>query len=89
MTNDEGMTNREIAIDHEVRFWNDGLSVVREEPRHERAYDLEERTARFGEAVIDFAKTIPQDPEERSMIFVIRASSFLRPSSFVIRHFSP
>src|SRR5439155_13366303 len=23
-------------------------------------YDLEERTARFGEAVIDFAKTIPQ-----------------------------
>jgi four helix bundle protein len=61
MTNDEGMTNREIAIDHEVRFWND-VSVVREEPRHERIYDLEERTARFGEAVIDFAKTIPQDP---------------------------
>lgn len=25
-----------------------------------RAYDLEERTARFGEAIIDFAKTIPQ-----------------------------
>ena len=24
-------------------------------------YDLEERTARFGEAVIDFVKTIPQD----------------------------
>jgi four helix bundle protein len=24
-------------------------------------YDLEERTARFGEALIDFVKTIPQD----------------------------
>ena len=24
-----------------------------------RVYDLEERTARFGEAIIDFAKTVP------------------------------
>jgi len=29
--------------------------------RHARVYDLEERTARFGEAIIDFARTIPQD----------------------------
>src|SRR5207244_8359858 len=41
--------------------WNDeAASVVREEPSGKRVYDLEERTARFGEAVIDFAKTIPQ-----------------------------
>lgn len=25
-------------------------------------YDLEERTAKFGEQIIDFAKTIPQNP---------------------------
>ena len=29
--------------------------------RRQRVYDLEERTARFGEAIIDFARTIPQD----------------------------
>jgi four helix bundle protein len=62
MTNDEGMTKPEIAFDHETRFWNDGLSVVREEPPSRPVYDLEERTARFGEAVIDFAKMIPQNP---------------------------
>lgn len=27
-----------------------------------RHYDLEERTARFGEAIIAFAKSIPKDP---------------------------
>jgi len=37
-------------------------SVVREEASDKGiVYDLEERTARFGEAVIDFVKTIPQD----------------------------
>ena len=36
-------------------------SVVREEADGKRTYDLEERTARFGEAVIDFAKSIPRD----------------------------
>src|SRR5438477_12015923 len=43
-------------------FWNnDTASVIREEPRDKRVYDLEERTARFSEAVVDFAKTIPQN----------------------------
>ena len=31
-------------------------------------YDLEERTARFGEAVIDFAKKIPRDPVTERII---------------------
>src|SRR3954470_17970982 len=62
MTNDEGMTKPEIAGDAEERFWNArAVSIVREEPNQRRAYDLEERTARFGEAIIDFAKTIPQN----------------------------
>jgi four helix bundle protein len=55
------MTKPEDAIDHETRFWNDGgVLVVCEQPDEKRVYDLEERTARFGEAIIDFAKTIPQ-----------------------------
>src|SRR5205807_4823562 len=33
-----------------------------------RVYDLEERTARFGESVIDFAKTIPQDAVTNRLI---------------------
>ncbi|HVF70355.1 MAG TPA: four helix bundle protein [Chthoniobacterales bacterium] len=62
MTNDEGMTKAGNAGETEDRFWSDGGgSVVREEPEAKRVYDLEERTARFGEAVIDFAKTIPQN----------------------------
>jgi len=41
-------------------FWNDATApMIREEPSDKHVYDLEERTARFGEAVIDFAK-IPQ-----------------------------
>src|SRR5437763_2594237 len=62
MTNVEGMTKSEARMqkDEDV-FWGvDEKLVVREEPATRRVYDLEERTARFGEAVIDFAKTIPQ-----------------------------
>src|SRR5947209_9111194 len=62
MTNDEGMTKPEIAGDAEERFWMDGETpVIHEEPDEKRVYDLEARTARFGEATIDFARTIPQD----------------------------
>jgi four helix bundle protein len=62
MTNDEQMTKvQSTRDDFEDAFWNrDVLPVIREEPGEKRAYDLEERTARFGEAIIDFAKTIPQ-----------------------------
>ena len=44
-------------------FWLDGdTSRVGEEPDAVPHYDLEERTARYGEAVIDFAKRIPRGP---------------------------
>jgi four helix bundle protein len=62
MTNDERMTkseNRNARVEDWV--WDDGAGVVREEADTKRVYDLEERTARFGEAVIDFARRIPQD----------------------------
>ena len=49
-------------------FWDDAAGLVREEPETKRDYDLEERTARFGEAIIDFAKTIPQNPVTNRII---------------------
>jgi four helix bundle protein len=60
--NDEArMMKIEGANDYDTRFWNDGaVGIVSEEPLGKRVFDLEERTARFGEAVIDFARTIPQ-----------------------------
>jgi len=42
--------------------------LVREEPEVQRKYDLEERTARFGEAVIDFCKLIPRWPHTDRLI---------------------
>jgi four helix bundle protein len=63
MTKDEGMPKPKTARqDFGEAFWDDNaIQVVREEPSEKRVYDLEERTARLGEAVIDFARTIPQD----------------------------
>jgi four helix bundle protein len=63
MTNLEGMRRSEDQKTRvEDSFWDDGCeSTVREEPETNRVYDLEERTARFGEAVIDFVKAIRQD----------------------------
>ena len=63
MTNDEGIRPESRAGDFEDRFWNCASDlVIREEHGEKRVYDLEERTGRFGEIVIDFAKTIPQSP---------------------------
>jgi four helix bundle protein len=60
MTNDEGMTKSENAHNHSDAFWGgDDTPVIREEAENKRVYDLEERTALFGEAVIDFARKIP------------------------------
>jgi four helix bundle protein len=70
MSNDETMTtseNRNTGADES--FWtNDAESMVREEPAKPLVYDPEERTARFGEAIIDFAKTIPQNPVTNRLI---------------------
>ena len=70
MTKDEGILKSERARgDFEEAFWNgDAELVVREEPGEKRVYDLEERTARFGEAIVDFAKTIPQGPVTNRII---------------------
>jgi len=71
MTNDKGMTKSDA---HELASADDSFRnqdaewVIREELENNRVYDLEERTARFGEAVIDFAKTIPQTPVTNRLI---------------------
>ena len=33
-----------------------------------KKYDLEERTAQFGEAIIEFVKTVPEDPVNNPLI---------------------
>jgi four helix bundle protein len=62
------MTNDEI----EDAFWDDDRAgcVVREEPAPDAppVYDLGERTARFGEAVVDFANIIPRTAVTRRLI---------------------
>jgi four helix bundle protein len=62
------MTNDET----EEAFWNDvhESPIVKEESQSDspRIYDLEERTARFGEAIIDFANSIPRTPVTRPLI---------------------
>src|SRR5438552_19152921 len=71
MTNAEGMTKSEAhqpdSADDSFRN-EDPEWVIREQPEKNFVYDLEERTARFGEAVIDFAKTIPQNPVSNLLI---------------------
>jgi four helix bundle protein len=70
MTNDERMTKLEAGnASEDDMFWNESrVPVVREQAEPRRVYDLEERTAGFGEAVIDFAKTIPQDAVTNRLI---------------------
>jgi four helix bundle protein len=69
MSNDEIMTKMATPRDSDEAFWNDAKApVVREEQSDKRVYDLEERTARFGEAVIDFARAIPQNAVTNRMI---------------------
>src|SRR5438876_1070000 len=79
MTKDEGMTKlegRDACADDS--FWDDGAGLVREEPETKRVYDLEERTARFGDANI-------RSPRSRmSSLFGLHYSFVIRHSDFVI-----
>src|SRR5213075_791330 len=81
MTNVERRSKSELpeAPGHEQRDWGveavwgggggTGAGELREEASHQkRVFDLEERTARFGEAIIRFAKKIPQNPVNNRLI---------------------
>ena len=43
-------------------------AVEEPDPPQERTYDLEERTAKFGEAIIDFLRPLPRDEITRPLI---------------------
>ena len=77
MSNDELMTKSKTPREQfDEGFWNDDTApVIREEPSDSCVYDLEERTARFGEAVIDFAKTIPQNAVTNRIISQLVAAA--------------
>lgn len=62
MTKTETMSNDDVRNYADDAFWGDQTSSVVREDAIPRVFDLEERTARFGEAVIDFAKRIPRSP---------------------------
>jgi four helix bundle protein len=70
MTKLEGMIKSGTARDgFDDAFWSsDARLAVREEASDNRVYDLEQRTARFGEMIVDFAKTIPQNPVTNRII---------------------
>ena len=56
------MSNDECLMSKEIQMPND------ESGTSARRFDLEERTARFGEAVIGFAKRIPQNAVTRPLV---------------------
>jgi four helix bundle protein len=61
------------ASEGDEGFWgaadDSSAWVLRDEdPSSPRAYDLEERTARFGEAIIQFARKIPRSPINNRLI---------------------
>jgi four helix bundle protein len=70
----ESDLGREVRrTDRDSRMWGDesgaGALVLKEEAESNRPpQDLGERTARFGEAIIGFAKKIPQNPVNNRLI---------------------
>jgi len=71
MTKEAQISNDESELDPvEEAFWALELvpMMMREEPAKQPVYDLEERTAQFGEAIIRFAKKIPQNPVNNRLI---------------------
>ena len=73
MTKEAPILNDESECDRvEESFWGvvngPSLLAMREEAPVAPVYDLEERTAKFGEAIIRFAKKIPQNPVNNRLI---------------------
>jgi four helix bundle protein len=45
-----------------------GHNDIMDESKPQRVFDLEERTAAFGESIIDFARTVPKGPITNRLI---------------------
>lgn len=71
MTNDEWTDGSDGCSAGELAFWGQDAEKVNLLLRDEGAplvYDLEERTARFGEQIVLFAKKIPWGPVNNRLI---------------------
>src|SRR5580765_325802 len=73
MTNYRKRLVKDQSVLREEEFWGTTNGLCAAELREEvndgrRVFDLEERTARFGEAIIRFAKKIPQNPVNNRLI---------------------
>ena len=66
MTNDLYAASNGDSDAWEEAFWGvqraEGAMVLREDVRGKPVFDLEERTALFGEAIVRFARKIPHNP---------------------------
>jgi len=66
----EGVDARDVNFEYSVIA--DGALILNETPNGKEAskhpFDLEERTARFGEAIVRFSKKIPRDPANDRLI---------------------
>jgi len=52
------------------------MSNKAQNPNDKKKYDLEERTAQFGEAIIELVRTFPQDPVNSPLISqIVRAAT--------------
>lgn len=71
MTNSVNSSS-EACSDEELRYWDfipdDVAPVALNEDGPSPVYDLEERTSRFGEQIIHFAKKIPCSPVNNRLI---------------------
>ncbi len=65
MSNDECRTSNGLM---RMPWEDDDTSVLREGAPPGLNYDLEERTARFGESVIDFLKKVPLGPRTSRLV---------------------
>jgi four helix bundle protein len=67
---------KDLPIPSSLEWWEgsepaDGLMTLHDGPdqlANGRTYDLEERTAQFGEAIIRFSKKVPRDPSNNRLI---------------------
>ena len=85
MSNDERMTKSEARKPRSAddSLWDDPESVVREEPEKNRVYDLEERTARFGEEFLKSIGTCRKEARETKhfLRMIVRAVPELKPQA--------
>jgi four helix bundle protein len=61
-----------VSRESEQEFWGvpnqSDVDTLHEVPEGKHAFDLEERTARFGEEVIRFAQKVPRNPVNNRLI---------------------